>query len=733
MRRRPKPKPAPADREVLAGLVERVTFHNPDNGFCVLRTRARGHRDLVTVVGRVAMVAPGEWITASGAWVNDRTHGPQFNARFVRTAAPSSVTGIQKYLGSGMIRGIGPIYAKKLVSAFGEKVFDVIEVEPERLREVPGIGPVRAQRITDAWAEQKVVREIMVFLHNHGVGTARAVRIYRTYGADAVEVMSENPYRLARDIRGIGFRTADAIAMKLGIEKTAMVRVRAGIGYALTEAMDEGHCGLPEAELGPQAAHLLEVPDDLIRTALERELADGAVVADTVAGAPCIFLAGLYGAERAISRRLLELAAGSPPWPAIDPEKALPWVEGKTGLALAGGQADAIRVALSSKAAVITGGPGVGKTTIVNAILRILSAKGVRFLLCAPTGRAAKRLSEATGFEAKTIHRLLEVDLRKGGFRRDLDNPLTCDLLVVDETSMVDVSLMRGLLAAVPPGAGILIVGDVDQLPSVGPGQVLADIITSGAVPVIRLTEVFRQAARSRIVTTAHGINRGVIPDLARPEGESDFYFVRAEDPETAVARIVELVRARIPRRFGFDPLRDVQVLCPMNRGGAGARSLNIELQAALNPAGERRVERFGWTFAPGDKVMQVQNDYDREVYNGDIGLVADVDPDTGELTARFEGRDLVYAFGELDALVLAYAATIHKSQGSEYPAVVIPVLTQHYAMLKRNLLYTGITRGKRLVVLVGQKKAVAIGVRDTSGRRRWSKLGEWLAATERR
>ncbi|MDE0083190.1 MAG: ATP-dependent RecD-like DNA helicase [Gammaproteobacteria bacterium] len=731
MKRRRTGKPAPADREVLAGLVERVTFHNPDNGFCVLRTRARGHRDLVTVVGHVAMVAPGEWITASGAWVNDRAHGPQFKARFVRTAAPSSVAGIQKYLGSGMIRGIGPIYARKLVGAFGERVFDVIEAEPERLREVPGIGPVRARRITDAWAEQKVVREIMVFLHSHGVGTARAVRIYRTYGADAVEVMSENPYRLARDIRGIGFRTADAIAMKLGIEKTAMVRVRAGIGYALTEAMDEGHCGLPEAELGPHAAHLLDVPDDLIRAALERELAEGTVVADTVAGAPCIFLAGLYGAERAISRRLLELAAGAPPWPAIDPEKALPWVEGKTGLALAGGQADAIRMALSSKAAVITGGPGVGKTTVVNVILRILSAKRVRFLLCAPTGRAAKRLSEATGFEAKTIHRLLEVDMAKGGFRRDHDNPLPCDLLVVDETSMVDVPLMRALLAAVPPGAGILIVGDVDQLPSVGPGQVLADIIGSGAVPVTRLTEVFRQAARSRIVTTAHGINRGVIPDLTRPEGKSDFYFVPAEDPETAVARIVELVRARIPRRFGFDPLRDVQVLCPMNRGGAGARSLNIELQAALNPAGARRVERFGWTFAPGDKVMQIQNDYDREVYNGDIGLVADVDPGTGELTARFEGRDLAYAFGELDALVPAYAATVHKSQGSEYPAVVIPVLTQHYAMLKRNLLYTGITRGKRLVVLVGQRKAVAIAVRETSGRRRWSKLGEWLTAAE--
>ena len=717
------------DREVLAGPVERVTFHNPENGFCVLRTRARGHRELATVVGHAATVAPGEWITASGEWVNDRTHGQQFKARFIRTAAPSSVEGIEKYLGSGMIRGIGPVYARKLVRAFGGKVFDVIEAEPERLREVTGIGRVRAKRITDAWAEQKVVREIMVFLHEHGVGTARAVRIFRTYGADAVEVMTENPYRLARDIRGIGFVTADAIARKLGIEKTAMVRVRAGIGHALAEAMDEGHCGLPEEELEPLAAKLLEVPAELIRTALDLELADGAVVADTVEDTPCIFLGGLHRAERAIAGRILDIAAGEPSWPRIDPDKALPWVERRTGLALAPGQADAVRTALASKVSVITGGPGVGKTTIVNAILRILSAKGVDILLCAPTGRAAKRMSEATGFEAKTIHRLLEVDPRTGGFKRDRENPLDCGLLVVDETSMVDVLLMRSLLAAVPDEAALLIVGDVDQLPSVGPGQVLADIIASGAVPVVRLTEVFRQAAQSRIVTTAHGINRGVIPDLSRPEGESDFYFVGAEDPETAVSRIVELVKTRIPRRFGLDPVRDIQVLCPMNRGGAGARSLNVELQAALNPAGERKVERFGWTFAPGDKVMQIENDYDKEVYNGDIGAVVDVDPEAGELTACFEGRDFLYGFSELDALVPAYAATVHKSQGSEYPAVVIPVLTQHYAMLKRNLLYTGVTRGKRLVVLVGQKKAVAIAVRNASGRRRWSKLDEWLTS----
>ena len=427
-----------ANHEVLAGLVERVTFHSPESGFCVLRTKARGHRDLVTVVGHAAMVAAGEWITASGEWFNDRTHGQQFKARFLRCSAPSSTEGMEKYLASGTIRGIGPVYARKLVRAFGERVFDVIEEEPERLREVDGIGPVRAKRITEAWAEQKVVREIMVFLHSHGVGTARAVRIFKTYGTDAVQVMTENPYRLARDIRGIGFKTADAIAMKLGIEKTAMIRVRAGIAYALSEAMDDGHCGLPEAELLPMAADMLEAPEDLVRTARDLELADGAVISAAVAGTPCLFLAGLYRAERVIAERILQIEEGRPPWPEIDTGKALPWVEQRTGLSLAASQADAVRLALTSKVMVVTGGPGVGKTTLMNAILRILAAKDVNVVLCAPTGRAAKRLNEATGLEARTIHRLLEADPRRGGFRRDGDSPLHCDLLVVDETSMVE-------------------------------------------------------------------------------------------------------------------------------------------------------------------------------------------------------------------------------------------------------------------------------------------------------
>lgn len=728
-------KPSPASitspQDVLAGVVERVTFHNPETGFCVLRIKARGHRDLVTVVGHAAVITAGEWVTASGEWVNDRVHGQQLKARFLRTSAPTSIDGIEKYLGSGMIPGIGPVYAKKLVKAFGEKVFDIIEAEPARLREVTGIGAVRAAKITSAWADQKTVREIMVFLHSHGVGTARAVRIFKTYGSDAVQVMSENPYRLARDIRGIGFKTADAIAQRLGIAKTAMIRVRAGISYALTEAMNNGHCGLPLEELLPLASELLEVEATLVQTALDLELAEGTVVADRVGETQCAFLARLHRAERAIAEDLLRLSAGDLPWPSIDAERALPWIEAKTGLTLAASQVEAIRLALRSKVLVITGGPGVGKTTIVNAILRILAAKDTVLQLCAPTGRAARRMTEATGFPARTIHRLLETDPRAGGFKRDEHNPIECDLLVIDETSMVDVVLMQALLAAVPRHAALLIVGDIDQLPSVGPGQVLADIIGSGAVPVVRLTEIFRQAAQSRIIVNAHRVNQGLLPDLARPEGDSDFYFVPADEPETAVARVVELVKARMPRRFGFDPIRDIQVLCPMNRGGVGARSLNIELQAALNPAGEKKVERFGWTFAPGDKVMQIENDYDKDIFNGDIGYVDAVDPEAAELVASFDGRPVTFLFGELDSLVPAYAATIHKSQGSEYPAVVIALLTQHYAMLQRNLLYTGITRGKKLVVLVGQKKAVAIAVRNVAGRRRWSKLAQWLGSQD--
>jgi exodeoxyribonuclease V alpha subunit len=543
-----------------------------------------------------------------------------------------------------------------------------------------------------------------------------------------VQVITDNPYRLARDIRGIGFRTADLVARKLGIEPTAMIRVRAGISFALAEVTGEGHCGLPVAELTALAGRLLEVEPDLVRTALDLELEAGEVVADTLAGDACVFLAGLYRAEQVIAERLRTLARGRPPWPEIDAGKAIPWVESRTGLVLAASQREALRLALRAKALVITGGPGVGKTTLVNSILQVLCAKGVEVTLCAPTGRAAKRLSESTGLEARTIHRLLEADPKTGGFKRGEESPLACQLLVVDETSMVDVPLMRALLRALPDEAALLLVGDVDQLPSVGPGQVLADIIGSGAVPVVRLTEVFRQAAESQVIVNAHRINAGQMPELKAVEG-SDFFFVEAADPEEGVRKLLAVVGNRIPARFGLDPVRDIQVLCPMNRGGLGARSLNIALQQALNPPGEVRVERFGWSYGVGDKVMQVTNDYERDVYNGDLGIVSAIDPEEAELVVDFEGREVVYGFGELDELVLAYATTIHKSQGSEYPAVVIPLTTQHYTMLARNLLYTGVTRGKKLVVLVGQRRALAIAVRNGSARRRWSKLGEWLGS----
>ena len=722
---RPSQRP---ELESLNGLVERVTFHNADNGFCVLRVKVKGHRDLVTVVGHAPSIAPGEYITSGGAWVTDREHGLQFSARYLKVAPPTTLEGIEKYLGSGMIRGIGPAYAGRLAKAFGETVFDVIEASPERLREIEGIGPVRAQRITSGWADQKAIREIMVFLHSHGVSTSRAVRIFKTYGNEAIALVSENPYRLARDIRGIGFLSADTIAQKMGIEKTAMIRARAGISYTLTEAIGEGHCGLPLAALVPMAEKLLEIPQPIIEEALQLELEGGAVVEDTVGGERCVFLAGLHSAERGIAASLLTLSQGKLPWLAIDAEKAIAWVQDRLKIALSDSQRAAVSLALKRKVTVITGGPGVGKTTLVNAILTILRAKHVRVALCAPTGRAAKRLTESTGLEAKTIHRMLEVDPRHGGFSRNADNPLDCDLLVADESSMIDVPLMLALIKAVPRHAALLLVGDVDQLPSVGPGQVLADVIDSGAVPVVRLTEVFRQAAQSRIIVNAHRINQGQMPEIDAAKGaKSDFYFIDAQEPEEVAQKLVHVVRERIPQQFALNPIRDIQVLCPMNRSLTGARSLNTLLQEALNPPGPDAVERFGWRYGVGDKVMQTENDYDKEVFNGDMGVVARINAEERELVIAFDGRDVVYGFDELDQVTLAYATTVHKSQGSEYPVVVIPVTTQHYVMLQRNLLYTAVTRGKKLVVLIGQRRALAMAVKGKQTTRRWSKLKEWL------
>jgi len=556
------------EREPLSGLVERVTFHSPDTGFCVLRVLVRGHREPVTVIGSVAAIQPGEHIQASGQWDNHRDHGLQFKASFLKASMPTTLAGIEKYLGSGLIKGIGPVYAGKLVKAFGEGVFDLIETDPDRLAEITGIGPVRIRRISAGWAEQKAVREIMLFLQSHGISTSRAVRIYKTYGADAIPLVTENPYRLARDIRGIGFKSADQIAQKLGIEKTSMLRARAGITYALLEDVHNGHCALPEEELLPLAESLLEIPREPLVEALALEVAEGNVTAGTIGGRACAFLPHLWQAEQVIADRLRALASGAPPWPALAPGKAIPWVEEKLGVVLAASQRSAVEKALVSKAMVITGGPGVGKTTLVNAILKIVGAKGVTVALAAPTGRAAKRLSESTGLVAKTIHRLLEFDPAGGGFKRGPD-------------------------------------------------------------------------------------------------------------------------------------------------------------QAA--------VERFGNTFRVGDKVMQIVNDYEKDTFNGDIGYVAAIDPDANEVAIDFDGRAVIYQFGELDEVMLAYAVSIHKSQGSEFPAVVIPVMTQHYAMLARNLLYTGVTRGRKLVVLVGQKKAVAIAVRGVKDQRRWSKLREWLTASNQR
>ena len=717
--------------ETLSGLVERVSYHNEETGFCVLRVKARGYQDMVTTAGWISKISAGEWISASGSWFNDHKHGRQFKAKFIKASTPTSHDGIKKYLASGMIYGIGMIYANRMVDKFGTRIFDIIERSPERLYEIEGIGRKRAQKITKGWASQKVVQEIMLFLHQHGVGSARAARIYKTYGQNAVQVISKNPYRLSKDIHGIGFRTADLIAKKLGIEKSSMIRVRAGISFTLSEARNDGHCGLPRNELCSRAEKLLEVPICFIEDALSTELTNKTIISDHIENTECIFLNGLYRAEQVIAKNIQRIQAGKTPWPYIDAKKAIPWVEEKTGLNLATSQAEAIKLALKSKITVVTGGPGVGKTTIVNSILQILCAKSIKVKLCAPTGRAAKRMTETTGMTAKTIHRMLEFDPTNFGFKRNANNRIKCDLFVIDECSMVDVRLMKSLIEAIPSSAALLIVGDIDQLPSVGPGQVLADIIHSSRVPVIRLTEVFRQAAKSKIIMTAHAINSGYLPKLNAPPELTDLYFIQIDESENAVRKIIQLVTKRIPTRFNLDPVRDIQVLCPMNKGGIGAQAINAELQSALNPNPVNSITKFGWTFASGDKVMQVKNDYEKDIFNGDIGRIKSINNEEQEISIDFEGHEVDFSFAELDTLVPAYATTIHKSQGSEYPAVIIPIMMSHYVMLQRNLLYTAVTRGKQLVVIIGQRKALGIAVKRANVKQRWSKLNEWLIHTD--
>lgn len=707
--------PSPdSPQDALVGLIERVTFHNEESGFAVLKVKAKGHRDLVTVIGSLPSVAVGEWITAQGHWVRDRDHGLQLKAEVIKCSEPTSREGIEKYLGSGLIKGIGPVYAKKLVARFGDEIFNIIDQYSARLEEVEGIGPARRRKIKEAWVEQKAIREIMVFLHSHGVGTSRAVRIYKTYGNEAIQTIRSNPYVLARDIPGIGFKTADTVSEKLGIPRDSILRAMAGLTHTLQEAVAAGHCALPEELLLQQTVALLEVDEPLVREALQRQLLDQALEKELIRGEPLIYLPALKRAEEGIAAKLLTLTALPGAYPPIDLPKAIEWCQAKTGKELAPSQREALAAALKHRALIITGGPGVGKTTLVNSLLTILRAKKVQCLLCAPTGRAAKRLSESTGLEAKTIHRLLEYAPAKNGFSRNESRPLECDLLVVDETSMVDVQLMEKLLAALPKQAHLLLVGDVDQLPSVGPGMVLSDLIQSGCVPTVRLTEIFRQAATSRIITNAHRINQGELPELANP-ADSDFFFIERDDPEAITSTLLKLVSERIPARHRLDPLRDVQVLCPMNRGSLGAREMNILLQQAVNPVrpDEPVVDKFGWQFRQRDKVIQLRNNYDKEVFNGDIGQITTIDPVEKEVTVQYDGREVRYDFGELDEIALAYAVTIHKSQGSEFPAVVIPLATQQFLLLQRNLVYTGLTRGKTLVVLVGQKKALEMAIRN--------------------
>jgi exodeoxyribonuclease V alpha subunit len=708
--------------EPLEGSVERITFHSEESGFCVIRVKVRGQRDLVTVIGSAATIAPGEYIEAQGSWTNDRQYGLQFKTQRLRVVPPSTLEGIEKYLGSGMIKGIGPHFARKLVRAFGAEVFEVIEAQPGRLLELEGIGPKRKERVTEAWAEQKIVREIMVFLQSHGVGTARAVRIYKTYGEQAVELVRANPYRLALDIANIGFKTADGIALRLGIASDSLIRAQAGVRHVLQEMGSNGHCAAYRDNLVATAVELLEIPLAVIEQAIDAEVDADNLVAEPIGDQAALFLTSLHRSEVGIAEHIARLSKGRPSWGELDAEKAIPWVEQKTRLELSASQRAAVVKAVNGKVTVITGGPGVGKTTVVNSILQIVRAKGAEVALCAPTGRAAKKLSETTASEAKTIHRLLEFDPKFMGFKRKQHNPLDGELFVVDEVSMVDTVLMNHLLRAVPDRASVLLVGDVDQLPSVGPGSVLADMIGSGALTTVRLNEIFRQAAHSKIITNAHRINQGQLPE-AGDSSESDFFFIAAETPESIHDRLMQVVTERIPRRFGLHPVLEVQVLTPMNRGGLGARSLNIELQKKLNPEARPQVSRYGWTYAPGDKVIQTVNNYDKDVFNGDIGRVARIDEEEQTIFIDYDGRHVTYDLGELDEISLAYATTVHKSQGSEYPAVVIPIATQHYPLLERNLLYTAVTRGKRLVVVIGQRKALAIAVKRVGSVKRLTNL----------
>jgi exodeoxyribonuclease V alpha subunit len=710
--------------QAIEGVLERVIYSNEENHYTVAQLLPEGgarRTEPITIVGNIAGLNVGETVRAQGHWVNHKQFGRQFAVERFESVLPRTVVGIRKYLGNGLIKGVGDTFADRIVEKFGEQTLEVIDSFSGRLREVEGIGPERAKRIKEAWMAQKSVRDIMIFLQGYGIGSSHAAKIFKQYGENAMVVVRENPYQLAKDISGIGFRTADGIASKMGIERDSIHRLKAGVVHTLDRATDEGHTCLPRERLVEAARELLEVEIAPIEKAIDQLSVGGEVVIED----DFVYLARLCKSECGVATKIHELRDAPLTLPPIDFDKALTWVQQKTSVALAAAQRNAVRTALTSKISVITGGPGVGKTTIVNSIVKILRAKNGKVLLAAPTGRAAKRMSEATGVPAQTIHRLLKYEPREGGFTHNERRPLQGDMIIIDETSMLDIPLAYHLLKAIPLTASVVFVGDVDQLPSVGPGNFLRDVIDSDRVPVVRLNEIFRQAKNSFIITNAHLVNEGRMPVLDAPE-ESDFFFIAEEQPEKVLATIKTLCSERVPKKFGFDPMRDVQVLTPMHKGLCGSENLNRELQSTLNPTGPN-VQRLGRTYRVGDRVMQVRNNYDKDVFNGDLGRVKKIDLIEQHVVVRVDERDVPYEFTDMDELLPAYAISVHKSQGNEYPCVIVPLLTQHFVLLQRNLLYTAITRGKKLVILIGSKKALSIAIHNNKTAARYSRLKERL------
>jgi exodeoxyribonuclease V alpha subunit len=719
----------------LSGQIERITYTNEENGFTIARIKVNGQRDLVTVVGNLMAPTPGEILNMWGEWVNHPKFGEQFKVVEYKTAVPATVYGIKKYLGSGLIKGLGPVMAGRIVKKFGKKTLDVIEDEIEKLAQVEGIGKKRIAMIRNAWDEQKEIRDVMLFLQSYGVSSGYATKIFKQYGSRSIAVVTANPYRLATDIFGIGFVIADGIAEKLGFSKDSPLRVEAGILYVLHQLSDEGHVYFPYEPFVKKSQEILAVDSAVVAHAIGKIAVDRKIIIEDLNESieefkennKAIYLSLFHLCETSISDRLKRLLTAPKSIRDVASENAIDWVQRQLDITLAENQAAAIRCALENKIMVITGGPGTGKTTIINAILKIFSRLKVRTMLAAPTGRAAKRMGETTGHDAMTIHRLLEYSFVKGGFQKNEEKPLNCDLLIVDEASMIDTILMHHLLKAIPSTATFILVGDVNQLPSVGAGNVLKDIITSKAMPIVELNEIFRQAKASRIIVNAHKINNGILPTLENEVPGNDFYFIQQEDPEKVLEIILELTKTRIPRRFGFDPIDDIQVLAPMHKGVVGAGNLNRELQKTLNPV-QDGVTRGDLSFRVNDKVMQIKNNYDKEVFNGDIGRIVGIRPDDHEVIIAFDGRNVNYEFSELDEIVLAYAVSVHKSQGSEYPAIVIPILTQHYILLQRNLIYTAVTRGRELVVIIGTKKALAMGVNNDKTQKRYTYLRHRLS-----